>query len=146
MGGWVQWVGFAGGVHTVHSARWGESGHKELLRGTQRYSVDGGGTGQAAKWAKDGGKLKVAVYGERVIADSGNGLKQGKGSIQGPAFLPMQHISSLHILLMEALAEPFQNKFHRFLDYFHSLSPLVGAESQSGVIRSLLARRLAYYN
>lgn len=41
---------------------------------------------------------------------------------------------------------PFQNKFHRFLDYFHSLSPPVGAESQSRVIRSLLARRLAYYN
>lgn len=46
----------------------------------------GGGTGHAAKWAKDGGKLKVAVYGERIIADSGNGLKRGKGSIQGPAF------------------------------------------------------------
>lgn len=26
----------------------------ELLRGTQRYSVEGEATGRAAKWAKDG--------------------------------------------------------------------------------------------
>lgn len=58
------------------------------------------------------GKLKVAVYCEGALADSGNGLKRAKESIQGHAFLPMQPISSLHILLMEALAVPFQNKFH----------------------------------
>lgn len=76
------------------------------------------------------GKLKVAVYGEGALADSGNGFKRDKGSIQGTAFLPMQHISSPHILLMEALAVPFQNKFHRFLDYFHSLSLLWGRKAK----------------
>lgn len=115
--------------------------------GTRSYSeVFCGGTGKAAKWAKDGGKLKVVVYGEGAVADSGNGLKWGKGSIQGPAFLPMQHISSARILLMEPLAVPLLNKLHWFLDYFCSLSPHVGAQGQSGMIRSLLARRLAYYN
>lgn len=31
-------------------------------------------------------ELKVVVYGEGAAAESGNGLKWGKGSIQGPAF------------------------------------------------------------
>lgn len=84
---------------------------KELLRGTQKYSVEG----EALDTQPSGrrmGKLKVAVYGEGALADSGNGVKPGKRSIQGPAFLPMRPISSLHILLMEALAVPVQNKFH----------------------------------
>lgn len=33
-------------------------------------------------------KLKVAVYGEEALADSGKGLKRSEGSIQGLAFFP----------------------------------------------------------
>lgn len=57
-------------------------------------------------------KLKVAVYGEEALADSGKGLKRSKGSIQGFTFFPVLHISFLHILLMEALAVAFQNKLY----------------------------------
>lgn len=102
-----EWVVSAGRVPQQQ----GESGHAELLRGTQRYFVEGEAQDKQPSGRRMG-KLKVAVYGEGALADSGNGLKQGKGSIQGPAFPPMQHISSLHILLMEPLAAPFQNKFH----------------------------------
>lgn len=84
----------------------------ELLRGTQWYSVEGEAQDEQPSGRRMG-KLKVAVYGEGGLADSGNGLTRGKRSIQGPAFLlPTWPISSLHILLMEALAVPFQNKFH----------------------------------
>ena len=47
MGEWVQLVGFAGHVPQQQ----GESGHTELLRGTQCFVE---GRGQAAKWARMG--------------------------------------------------------------------------------------------
>ena len=66
---------------------------------------------QAAKWAEDGGY-------------------KSKGSIQGPSFLPIWHTLSPHVLLMEALAVPLQNKFRWFPDGFHSLAILVGNRSK----------------
>lgn len=129
--GWVKEVGFAGGV----PQSLGKSGH----RITPRYSVERGVGGAQEKQPSGGrmGKLKVAVYGERTLADSANGLKRGKGSIQGPAILPMRPISSLHILLMEVLAVPIQ-KISLFISSCGGVP--------SGMIGSLLARRLAYYN
>lgn len=39
-------------------------------------------------------KLKVAVYGEGALADSGDGLKHSKGSIQGLVFFSSaRHVS-----------------------------------------------------
>lgn len=106
------WVGAVGGIcwpcSTVMVGKWTQN-YSEVLSGILWR-------GEAQDEQPSGrrmGKLKVAVYGEGGLADSGNGLTRGKRSIQGPAFLlPTWPISSLHILLMEALAVPFQNKFH----------------------------------
>lgn len=90
-------------------------GERWTQRITQRYSeVCCGewrrrGTGQQPSGRRMG-KLKVPVYGETALADSGNRLKRGKRSIQGPAFLSLP-ISSLYILLMAALAVPSRINF-----------------------------------
>lgn len=84
-------LGAVGGIFWLCST---VTGGKWTHRITQRYSeVFCGGAWEKQPSGRRTGKLKVAVYGEGVLADSGIGLRRGKRSIQGPAFLPMQSIS-----------------------------------------------------